>query len=619
MTTSEYVETHGGTIPSGNPNVAIYGTASQSSTDYSGEASRAIDQNASGVYSDGSVSHTSAEDNAWWQVDLVGSHSIDEIVVFNRTDAGYQARMTNFTVYIINSDDEITFSQSFNNYPDPSVTIEANGAVGSVVKVQLDATNTPLTLAEVQVYEVENTPVSVTSVGVSPENASVAVGNSLLLMTTVTPLDATDQTVNWRSSNSAVATVNETTGLVTALSTGSAIITATTTDGEFTDNSFITVTSTSSGSDNLAIYGTASQSSTAYGGQASRAIDGNSSGVWSESSTTHTANETNPWWEVDLGSARSIGDIVVFGRTDSCCKTRLTNFTVTVMDGDRNTVFSQAFTAFPDPSIAIETGDVIGQIVQVQIDGTNPLSLAEVEVYAGVYEVSNLALNGTASQSTTAYTGEASRAIDGNTTGGWNAGSVTHTEAISNSWWMVNLNGNYTIEEVTIFNRTDTRYMSRLNNFTLEVLNNEDNVVYTQTITSTPNPSVTINVGEVTGNRVRISQNKASTALSLAEVEVYGSAASVTAKSSLDKTNMKAEYEPVFKIFPNPVENFVTVKLEMAAISAYKLINITGQVVLSGVINHVSNVLDLTSFTPGVYFLEVSNGTITQRKRVVKK
>jgi len=49
-----------------------------------------------------------------------------------------------------------------------------------------------------------------------------------------------------------------------------------------------------------------------------------------------------------------------------------------------------------------------------------------------------LASNGsTATQVGTNYGGVASRAIDGNTDGNWNNGSVTHTNSTTNAWWQV--------------------------------------------------------------------------------------------------------------------------------------------------------------------------------------
>ena len=55
-------------------------------------------------------------------------------------------------------------------------------------------------------------------------------GQTLLLSATVTPSNATNKSVTWTSSNTAVATVSST-GLVTAVSNGSATITAKTADG----------------------------------------------------------------------------------------------------------------------------------------------------------------------------------------------------------------------------------------------------------------------------------------------------------------------------------------------------------------------------------------------------
>ena len=135
---------------------------------------------------------------------------------------------------------------------------------------------------------------------------------------------------------------------------------------------------------NLAVLGTASQSSTnaKYGGEASRAIDGITSGNWSGGSVTHTEVESNPWWEVQLDNTYNIGDIKVFNRTDGCCKGRLTYYTVSVMNNG-TTTFSQSFTSFPNPSTLVNAGNATGNVVRIQLDQGNVLSLAEVEVYAG--------------------------------------------------------------------------------------------------------------------------------------------------------------------------------------------------------------------------------------------
>ncbi|MBR6283532.1 MAG: Ig-like domain-containing protein [Muribaculaceae bacterium] len=73
-------------------------------------------------------------------------------------------------------------------------------------------------------------PVLVTSVTVTPASVDMQAGDTIKLSTTVLPANATNKTLTWKSSNTSVATVSSM-GVVTARSVGSAIITATATDG----------------------------------------------------------------------------------------------------------------------------------------------------------------------------------------------------------------------------------------------------------------------------------------------------------------------------------------------------------------------------------------------------
>lgn len=131
---------------------------------------------------------------------------------------------------------------------------------------------------------------------------------------------------------------------------------------------------------NLALLGTATQSSTDFGGEASRANDGRTSGAYSGASVTHTENEDQPWWQVDLGASYRIGEISVFGRTDECCMARLTDFTVYVLDEDSTVIFSKVFASYPDPSVTMDVAGLEGRFVKVQMNGIGTLSLAEVIV-----------------------------------------------------------------------------------------------------------------------------------------------------------------------------------------------------------------------------------------------
>ena len=83
------------------------------------------------------------------------------------------------------------------------------------------------------------------------------------------------------------------------------------------------------------------------------------------------------------------------------------------------------------------------------------LSLAEVQVFD--MSNTNVALNKKPKQSSIDFGGSAKRAVDGNTDGKYSKNSVTHTNRRKNSpeYWEVNLNKDFEISKVVIYNRTD--------------------------------------------------------------------------------------------------------------------------------------------------------------------
>ncbi|MBY0524974.1 MAG: HEAT repeat domain-containing protein [Gemmataceae bacterium] len=108
---------------------------------------------------------------------------------------------------------------------------------------------------------------------------------------------------------------------------------------------------------NVARQGKASQSSTSNGGDAVKAIDGNTSGRFADGGQTHTAENTdNPWWEVDLGGEVPIQSVVLFNRTDDGLGKRLTGYTLTVLDAQRKVVFEKTNQSAPDVKVAYEVG-----------------------------------------------------------------------------------------------------------------------------------------------------------------------------------------------------------------------------------------------------------------------
>ena len=88
---------------------------------------------------------------------------------------------------------------------------------------------------------VEDTPIPVTAVNVTPATATVQIGNVTNLLATVAPAAAV-QAVTWSSATPATATVSST-GVVTGVAAGGVVITATSvSDPSKTDTSTVTVT-----------------------------------------------------------------------------------------------------------------------------------------------------------------------------------------------------------------------------------------------------------------------------------------------------------------------------------------------------------------------------------------
>lgn len=153
--------------------------------------------------------------------------------------------------------------------------------------------------------------------------------------------------------------------------------------GESTIN--IIVIDPSGGNDNIALGKPAVQSSTGFGGVASRAVDGNTSGIYNNGSITHTRSELG-WWRVDLGDMYDITSIRVFNRTDDCCADRLENTAVYV--GNIESSNPADYIRLADlTEVAVNSINNVGtaaRYVMVRRDNIDYLSLAEVEVYGSL-------------------------------------------------------------------------------------------------------------------------------------------------------------------------------------------------------------------------------------------
>jgi hypothetical protein len=137
------------------------------------------------------------------------------------------------------------------------------------------------------------------------------------------------------------------------------------------------------GEQNIAGRGTARQHSTAFNGPATLAIDGNTDGNYTNNSVTHTETVNDPWWELEFPSAQPIDRIVIWNRTDNALHKRLADFTIQLLDDDRNEVWSQAIAEAPNPSVA------------VSLDGTRliPLQAAFADYHQQGFEPADVLQN----------------------------------------------------------------------------------------------------------------------------------------------------------------------------------------------------------------------------------
>ncbi len=118
-----------------------------------------------------------------------------------------------------------------------------------------------------------------------------------------------------------------------------------------------------SGGKNIAPEGKATQSSIDYGGLPERAIDGNTDGDYNKNSVTHTHQEADPWWEVDLGATKPVESLVYWGRTDGETASRMDGMVILVLDEKRQPVFREAYATAPKVS------------AQVAVDGRREVSV----------------------------------------------------------------------------------------------------------------------------------------------------------------------------------------------------------------------------------------------------
>lgn len=167
--------------------------------------------------------------------------------------------------------------------------------------------------------------------------------------------------------------------------------------------------------ENIAAHKPASQSSIAYGGDASRAVDGNRDNAWNNRSVTHTDFQDHSWWKVDLEKEESVGTVRIYNRGDGVVANRLSNFDVILLDKDGKEVTRQHVDSLNNqPTVDVQFSGVNARYVKIELNKSKtPLSLAEVEVYRSVKEEKVVESKKTETKAKTDYTAELNKYLFG--------------------------------------------------------------------------------------------------------------------------------------------------------------------------------------------------------------
>ncbi|KAG7267750.1 hypothetical protein CRUP_019655 [Coryphaenoides rupestris] len=367
-------------------NVALSGTAIQSSTFVYGEAEHAIDGNMDGVYNHLSCTATSGSDKPWWRLQLPGVYRVSEIEVTNRND-GAQSRLNDVEILIGNS-----LVNNGNNNPRCAIIYDIPElfSPSSIGILGMDR--------------------NITLVGkrLSWSDALLYCRDfhwDLLSIRGPEEQEMVDELV---ANASFPLTSHLWVGLRRTMRPSQLIC------------SFI------ASRINVALSGTAIQSSTFVYGEAEHAIDGNIDGVYNHRSCTATSGSDKPWWRLQLPGVYRVSEIEVTNRIDGY-QSRLNDVEI-----------------------------LIGNSL-VNNGNNNPRTMRSICLICRFIVASriNVALSGTATQSSTYIYGEAEHAIDGNIDGDYFHSSCAGTDGYEKPWWRLELPDVYRVSEIEVTNRSD--------------------------------------------------------------------------------------------------------------------------------------------------------------------
>ncbi|XP_047450612.1 uncharacterized protein LOC125013729 [Mugil cephalus] len=284
-------------------------------------------------------------------------------------------------------------------------------------------------------------------------------------------------------------------------------------------------------------------------GAASNAVDGDRNPSLQNGSCTLTDEESDPWWRVDLQDVYSITAVMITNRDEYENNVNGSEIWISKSADANDTrgVRCAVISSIPrGRTLYFSCRATEGRYVTVFLPGNEKiLSLCEVEVYFANYThpLSNVALKGDATQSSTLSFAAAFKAIDGRRNSYYSNGFCSHTiEGETDPWWRVDLQQTFVIRSVKITNRGDC-CAERLDGAEIRIGNSLTNNGNTNPRCATISHiragktyTFQCDGGSIEGRYVNViipGQNKT---LTLCEVEVYGTPAGIQIKLDSRKT-----------------------------------------------------------------------------------
>lgn len=618
VTTQDGNKTAASTITVNTAGVSAHltGTQSYNFTPYccGNDGANAFDGDLS-TYADASIAT-----GGYVQLDLGGVKNITTIKYYPR--AGWASRMVGGIFQ--GSNDGANFTNVYTIPSSPpnnwtSITVDVNYRYMRY----LSPANGYCNVAEIEFWG-SDAIFSVTGVTVNPTSAILTVGDTQQLTASLSPVNATNQAVNWSSSNTAIAMVSST-GLVTAIASGTANITVTTQDGNKTATSAITVSAPAQspyGGIARAIPGLIQSEDYDLGGEGIAYSDNDTTNQGGQYRTTEGVDievcqeggynvgwmDAGEWLEYTVDAVAGIYDISL--RVASIYNNKQAKV---YLDGTLLGTFSipntgswQSWQSVTVNNVSISGGN--GKILRIECV-TDGFNLNWIEIFDNCTDSK---LSGTQFDNIIPYCcgNGGANAFDGNT------GSYTDSQAASGGYTGIDFGSVQPVSEIKYYPRGDYSYRMVGGKFQ----GSNDNVNYTDvyTISSVPSYSWTSVAVNVSYRYMRY-LSPANGYSNVAEIEFWGGC-SLTSGSS-QRVNAGVSEHEVFvsnaiDMFPNPIKGGDILYINGNEKSIVRIYNIEGGLVYTDRLVNNSMVLP-TSIKRGLYIVslvdeeQVTSGKLT--------